>query len=202
MDDPESLVRQVLASGARVQISGLQGRADLNGSTVKVLGVDKASGRWECELIAGPEQGQHVRCKPENLLITEGKGAAAEEPSDKGADVTDADKRLEELVKKGKGKRSRSRSRRRSRSKSKSKSKSRSRSGSGSGSRRSSSSSSSSGSRDRRRRRSPSRRRRSNNFASVQMKPKDDPKNKKQDKKRKKHRSAGAEAAAFLLGLK
>eukprot|EP00416_Gambierdiscus_australes_P017005 CAMPEP_0171067010 /NCGR_PEP_ID=MMETSP0766_2-20121228/7746_1 /TAXON_ID=439317 /ORGANISM="Gambierdiscus australes, Strain CAWD 149" /LENGTH=195 /DNA_ID=CAMNT_0011523217 /DNA_START=46 /DNA_END=633 /DNA_ORIENTATION=- len=193
-DDPEVLVRQVLASGARVQISGLQGRADLNGRAVKVLGVDKASGRWECELLSGVDQGAHVRCKPENLLITEG-GADHVDPPEKTAEL-DADKRLEELV----GKRSRSRSRRRSRSKSKSKSRSKSKSSS---SHSSSSSSSSSSSRDRkRRRRSPSRRRRSSNFQSIQLKQKDDPKTKKEDKKRKKNRSAGAEAAAFLLGLK
>ena len=53
-----------LREGVRVRISGLVGRADLNEKTAKLLRLDEAAGRWECE-VAGTKEG--VRIKPANL---------------------------------------------------------------------------------------------------------------------------------------
>mmetsp|Transcript_41937 Transcript_41937/g.111042 ORF Transcript_41937/g.111042 Transcript_41937/m.111042 type:complete len:168 (-) Transcript_41937:117-620(-) len=159
--------------GSRVQIAGLHSWPDLNGIGAKVLLWDGDVERYECEIMGGPRKGESVRCKVANLVPVDNNSGKGE---------MDAERRLEQLVRK------RGRSRSADRSSGRSSSRSRS----------SSSSSSSTSSRD--------RRKRSRNFISVGEKDrglkKAERKSKKKTKKTNKSRSAGADAAAALLGLK
>lgn len=174
-----------IATGALVRIGGLQSRPDLNGRMAKVLSFDRTAGRWECELLGAGAKHGFLRCKPENLHVMSVAGA----PTGRSEEAPDNERGGDSVVAR------RSRSRKKSRSRSRRRKKSSSSSSSSSSSRSSSSSS--------RSRRKKKKRERSANFYNISQKPKkSDRKTKKRDKKVMKDRSAGADAASFLLGLK
>lgn len=74
----------VLEVDCRVEICGLKSRADLNGKKAKVLGYFEDAGRWEVELVDDGDNKEHVRCKPDNLIV---KASAKSQKSASAAPV-------------------------------------------------------------------------------------------------------------------
>eukprot|EP00930_Biecheleria_cincta_P072010 TRINITY_DN59452_c0_g1_i1.p1 TRINITY_DN59452_c0_g1~~TRINITY_DN59452_c0_g1_i1.p1 ORF type:complete len:876 (+),score=154.69 TRINITY_DN59452_c0_g1_i1:26-2629(+) len=58
-----------LAVGANVEIFCLKSRADLNGKAAKLVSHDDVTGRWECEVLDDGGKKEHIRCKPDNLIL-------------------------------------------------------------------------------------------------------------------------------------
>jgi hypothetical protein len=82
-----------LAVGAEVQIHGLSGSMEHNGSRGHLLCYDEEKGRWEVQITVG-ERGKILLLKPANLLsamANESRAAAGE----KSVDLPGADPRLE-----------------------------------------------------------------------------------------------------------